>query len=246
MMVRRLLVFILFIVLLSFFYVSPIQGEVDYFHRGIQSYQEENFEEAVFYLKEALTIQEDSYLHYLLGLTYLQLEEGELARASMEESLVLDPSFYLAYINMARAEILLENYEEGLLFLDKAISLEDNDFAVYHLKGRIYLNLNRWERAKENFLRARELDPGNIYVLNNLGLSYIYLGLFSLAREVLEEAARKDAPLPYLYNNLGIVYENLDLFDKALASYRIALEIDPHHFHARLNYGRLQERIERE
>lgn len=231
----------LLLLLLLLFSVQPLAAEMDYYSRGVTLFQEGEYEEALTYLKEALQRDESDYLHYLIGLSYLNLEKGELAKESIEKSLELNPSFYLGYINLARAKILLEEYPEGLAALEEATLLEAKDYSVYHLKGRIYLNMANWERAKESFLKAKELAPNNIYVLNNLGLSYIYLGLYSSAKDVLEEAIEKDPPLPYIYNNMGVVYERLGLKEEALASYREALNLDPDHYQALLNYRRLQE-----
>lgn len=234
----KTLIIMILLLLCSLF--SPVYGVTDYYHLGVAAFQDDDYEGALIYLQEALGDKEDSYLYYLMGLSYLYLQEGVRARDRFKKSLELDPSFYLGYINLARTEILLENYQEGLALLNQALALEAHDFAVYHLKGRIYLNLKEWDEARDYFLKALELNPNNVYILNNLGLSYIYLGSFIEARRVLEAAIAKDPPLPYIYNNLGIVYENIGEIGKALSSYQRALEVDPDHFHARLNLLRLQ------
>lgn len=231
------------LILISTFLCTSVPVGADDYTSGIAAFQNREYEEALNYLNRAKDTVEGFYVHYLIGLCYLYLEEGELAREHFLYSLELDPSFYLGYINLARAEILLSNYQEGLGHLNTAIYLEENDYNVYHLQGRIYLNLKEWERAMDRFLKAQELAPENVYVLNNLGLSYIYLGFFTKARDVLEKAVEKRPSLPYIYNNLGIVYENLDQLEKALDSYSTALAIDPDHIHAQLNLLRLEERI---
>ena len=69
-----------------------------------------------------------------------------------------------------------ENFEEGLLVLNKAIAKASsiqvaNTYYLYYYRGTCYLKLGNLEKAERDFIEGSSLadDKGKVYIYNALG-----------------------------------------------------------------------------
>ena len=78
---------------------------------------------------------------------------------------------YLAYMWAERGE----NLDEGLLYVNKAISLSPNNGAYMDTLGWIYFKQKKLEQALEQIKKANELTKNDATIIEHLGDIYFAL-----------------------------------------------------------------------
>jgi DNA-binding winged helix-turn-helix (wHTH) protein/TolB-like protein/tetratricopeptide (TPR) repeat protein len=152
----------------------------------------------------ARTVKPEAYDCYLRGRFYAQhqnKEDNETAMLALERAIAIDPTFALAYAELAQTYIWKlflfapheKQWEEkAFVAVEKALSL-DAHLAVGHLaRGRLlWTPANRFPhvRAIREYRRALALDPSLDEARNQLALIYCHIGYFEDALRESEEAA---------------------------------------------------------
>jgi DNA-binding winged helix-turn-helix (wHTH) protein/TolB-like protein/tetratricopeptide (TPR) repeat protein len=150
------------------------------------------------------TVKPEAYDCYLRGRFYAQhqnKEDNETAMLALERAIAIDPTFALAYAELAQTYIWKlflfapheKQWEEkAFVAVEKALSL-DAHLAVGHLaRGRLlWTPANRFPhvRAIREYRRALALDPSLDEARNQLALIYCHIGYFEDALRESEEAA---------------------------------------------------------
>ncbi len=180
---------------------------------------------------------------YDSGLSNLRLGNSPAAAEDFEAVLSIKPKHFKALVNLSRAQIGLEEYEEALVSVDQAIALDSTDAHAWRVRGRV---LHSWGEATEAIAAYRksiELLEDNPYAYNNLGFLYIQRGEFSEAVSLLEKATEQKNDIPFFHNNLGVAYEATGELAKAASSFNKVLELDPDYEKARVSLARIQESV---
>ena len=133
----------------------------------------------------------------------------------------------------------LENYEQGVEFLDKkfdyevamkyfdqAIKFNPNLGKAYYKLGQIWTYLEKYKDAVDNYSKAisSKIDCEDNFVY----FSYIYRGGIYSGLE---------------YNNEGYIQENLQDLSKAIEDFSAAIEIDPNFYVAYLDRGKCYQEL---
>lgn len=92
-----------------------------------------------------------------LGDTYLQLNKAEEARPALEKAAKLDPSLWLAQLDLGIIDADAGRNDDALRELQLAAKLQPNDVNVHWRLGRLYRTLGRKEEAKAEFDKASSL-----------------------------------------------------------------------------------------
>jgi Tfp pilus assembly protein PilF len=131
---------------------------------------------------------------------------------------------------------------------DKAVELFTQSIAAhptaegFTFRGWALSYLGKYEEAIAECQKAIEVDPefGNPY--NDIGVYLMQQGQLEDAIPWLERAklAPRYEPRHYPYSNLGTIYERLGRTRQAIAEYKEALRIEPHHEPAKRGIVRLQ------
>lgn len=142
----------------------------------------------------------EAFDDYLRGRFYAgrqNKEDNETAIAALERAVTRDPSFALAYAELAQAYVwrlflfdpLDRHWEEkAFLAVEKALSLNPNLAAAHLARGRLlWTPTNHFphDRAIRKYRRALALDPNLDEARNQLALIYVHIGAFD---EALREA----------------------------------------------------------
>ncbi len=99
----------------------------------------------------------------------------------------------------------------------------------YHQTG----NLIEAEKIYKDILA---IDDNNFYALNYLGALYCQIGNYDNAINYINKALQI-YPDAHAYYNLGLAYQGKKFFDKAISSYKKALNLDPNMADAWVNLG---------
>ncbi|MFV8282277.1 tetratricopeptide repeat protein, partial [Christiangramia marina] len=106
---------------------------------------------------------------------------------------------------------------------------------IASLVARIYINQEQYDKAIESIDAAKAANPNDVDLLLSEANMYYQMGEKEKAISILEKAGNMDKSNPGVYNNIGLMYAEIENTDKAVESYKTALEIDPEYNEARIN-----------
>ena len=106
---------------------------------------------------------------------------------------------------------------------------------IASLVARIYINQEQYDKAIESIDAAKAANPNDVDLLLSEANMYYQMGEKEKAISILEEAGNMDKSNPGVYNNIGLMYAEIENTEKAVESYKTALEIDSEYNEARIN-----------
>ncbi len=148
---------------------------------------------------------EGHFVPFFQGLVQLRLEDCHGAHEQFLAAESLQPdaenqalaAFYAGY-----SLALMQQWEQAIAHLDRAIAGCDEHKEYYNQRGVALFKLGRYDEAAADFSRALELDRGSVMDLANLGLCYKFSGQASRARECLQSALKLDPALDFARQHL--------------------------------------------
>ncbi|GLC34848.1 Bardet-Biedl syndrome 4 protein [Pleodorina starrii] len=122
-----------------------------------------------------------------------------------------------------------QEFEECLKQIDKILEETDGlcEYAIY-IKALIMRHRGKIQESLQLFQQATAINPHNVANLKQVGRSLYLLGKHKAAVDVYEEAAKFGAPDWEIMHNKGLCYMYLKQYDRAIESFRIAIDIQPH------------------
>ena len=119
------------------------------------------------------TAKIEAYLLFLKGRSIAERRTKGYLENSIElykQSIILDPNYVQAYVEIANSYLLLSSYGyinddlakiEIESFIHKALDIDPKAFGVYNILGLFYNNRMNWEKARQNFEKAIVLNPND-------------------------------------------------------------------------------------
>lgn len=147
-------------------------------------------------------------------------------------------SYYVDIIN-DRAYTLRINskFQTAILYYDKIIEIDKNNWTGYLQKGLCLQDLKRVEEALEYYNYAENLKPNELSILHNKAGVLEHLGRTEDAIEYLNKAAKIEPKNAFDYNNKGNVLLDLNRFEEAIVCFDKSIELDPYDPNAYNNKG---------
>lgn len=159
----------------------------------------------------------------LLG---LMSEEDSSKSAEKTEIIKLSPEEQEAERNMQMAKVLLKRGfgTKALPKLEKALELNPSLVEARLLSGEIYLKDEQYDKAREQFEKVFETDPNSNEARVGIASVYIEEGKLDEAEAQLQKAVTLNPDPSLALYRLGQVYEKKGDVQKAMETYRSALE----------------------
>jgi len=200
-----------------------IAGE--YFNQGITFFQQNDYDGALPYFENAISINKNNHTIDTLA---------NYAKAlCLEKKAALDNTFidkaieqyqYLVDIQMKEVSVytsLASLYTKkgdlekatGILDIGKAMYPGNSDLII--TEANIYISTNNHAKAVSSLMLAKEKEPKNISILYAIGVTYDLL--------------KNDTKLPE--------EERTKYFNAAIDGYKEAIDVDPNYFDALFNLG---------
>lgn len=160
-----------------------------------------DFDEAMEGLEVLAEVYPDGYfLPFFRGLLALRMGDPLYASVQFEEAEPLQPAneeralaaFYQAY-----ALSQVEEWEEVIVHLDRAIELDKECKEFFNLRGVAHFKGERYDEAAGNFQASLDIDSGSPHDLANLGLCHKFMGNRSEALDYLNAALDMDSSLDF-------------------------------------------------
>lgn len=168
--------------------------------------EDADFDEAL----EGLDVLEEIYpgayfLPFFRGLLALRMGDPLYAAAQFEESVDLQPADAeraLAVFYQAYALSQVEEWEDALVLLDRAVELDRECREFFNLRGVAHFKAERYAEAASNFRASLDIDSGSPHDLANLGLCHKFMGNRQEAEDYLKAALDMDPTLDYARKHL--------------------------------------------
>jgi len=219
-----------------------------------------SYEEAIKELQKALDLNPSS-VHALteLARTYLdqakKLEPGSAAvvnavhqaMSAAERGLEIDPQNADLYIQLARAELLQENYAAALETAQHALALKPTDVTALNTAGLAAYYRNDLSQAVQYFTEAIRNNPEHSQSHMNLGNAFFQMRSWYRARRQYNKAleyipqaqlAKTAYQRAYIYYMIGLSYHETGNYEQEIAALNQALSLDPGYFAAYRQMGR--------
>ena len=145
---------------------------------------------ALRYIQKAIDLKQD-YFEAIEHAALLYTHLGDpLAEAYYQRMLELQPNNYWVYYNYGIYYYNVEDWNNALESLTKAIQFRPNDPEAYLTMGMIYLQINELQDAKRYFTLAIEKSPSqaNYRAYYSRGFTYERLGDITNARKDYNQA----------------------------------------------------------
>ncbi len=127
--------------------------------------------------------------------------------------------------------------KNALLYLTKALGLNENLLSVYPVMIRLYQEESgdpvAMDRILKRYERARTRNEGEVHFRK--GMEAYMAKRFEEAAEEFRKSLEVSPQSPVAYSNLGYVYFDMKMIDRAFEYQRKALEVDPNYANA--HYG---------
>lgn len=139
--------------------INPRRGGL-YLQRGLTYLELENCSSALDDLNKAYELDKGNKLAILVcrGRAFAGLAQYDRSLADLDEAILEDPKFVLAYISRAEAYLSKGDDEKALADLEQALSLDPKQASAYLLRARYYKHKSKNELALKDFNKAISLD----------------------------------------------------------------------------------------
>ena len=133
--------------------------------------------------------------------------------------------FNLLYL-IGTSYIQIKEPKNAMLYLEKALKINENHLATYNNLGGVYFEINRYEDAIKIYQKLLKIDPNYSSAENNLAACFAKIKNHDKAINILQKLLKKEPNNFQAYNNLGNIYVDIKNFRLALINYNKALEIN--------------------
>ncbi|HSU27122.1 MAG TPA: tetratricopeptide repeat protein [Chitinophagaceae bacterium] len=228
----------LFPLVLAGFIASSVSAQTsaaDWYEKGNSLKNDEDYKGAMNAFKKAVSLDAKHKLAlHQLAWCYNELSMYNEAIDVLKKEAKLNPSFpEKNNFELGFAYKGLENYEEALKYLNKAISIDGNYALAFKERGKCYFELQNYESALNDFNRYEtledDIDEADFYY--DKGWIENDLGQYNDAVESLKKCLELDDSYTDGYSELGFAYYKLNLNNEAVRNYRVAIEQDPADYH---------------
>ena len=180
---------------------------------------------------------------FLLGETAVRHQKWAEAADQLQRCLKLNPNFDNAMTGLARALAKLGHAEEAKSWLQKAVSINPQNYRAWYETGLLDAGSNP-AAALSAYQKAVTVQPNFYPGQRELGMALFNQKDYMAAAPHLEKAISLGLEDAHLHNYLGICYSRTNRLEKAVRSYRVALKLDPSLAEAHLNLAFALQRMQ--
>ena len=145
----------------------------------------------------------------------------------------------LEYLNQARYFVGVEQYDNALEYINKAIVVDKLNKELYVQKSIILANLDRYSEAIQELNKALKIDKAYAEAYFHLGNLYLMTGEQAVGIENYNKAIAYGFDDSQIFFNMGLLYEEEDNDELAIRNYTKAILKDPLRADARVRKAKI-------
>ena len=182
-------------------------------------------------LLTGLSAEDDPFISYLIGYSYFNLKEYELANLFLLSFVISDEDpelIHNAYFIIAKSNLDLKQYNNALKFAKKSNELYSDSWELMLLFSKIYYHLKMYTHSVDSIKKALKIREDDVSINYWAGKIYLKTEDFIKAKhyfakciDLKEEITSGD------YTNLAHACFKSGKLDEALNYYITAVQLDP-------------------
>ncbi|MDG1805153.1 hypothetical protein [Flavicella sp.] len=153
-------------------------------------------------------------------------EKHQEAVAYLKKYIDVNPYCEVAWHQLGRQYMVLNDHEEALRAFDYAVIIDESFIGGYLEKAKTLEILERYEEAIENYTISLELDDPTAFVFLRMGDCFRNLDQLNKSAEFYKKAVNEDPLLDKAWMSLTDVYYLLEDYSKSLYYIKKVLSID--------------------
>ncbi len=199
--------------------LAPVQNLM-----GIMNTASGNYEQAINHFQRALDI-DPKYNPAFRGLAKAYDSQGKSEKAvhTFKQAIKLKPEYWQGYKDLGIHYLNKGNYKSAINQLQKAVALLPKSSTAYSNLGAAYYYNENIDKARQMFEKSLALDK-NPSAASNLATIYYYEENYDQAANMYEIALDALPDRYDMWGNLAAAYELGGKKDKAVETYKTAIE----------------------
>ncbi len=174
--------------------LGPLSNNGNFYKaRGIASYRDGDFAQAIVNFNAAIRLHpDDAQAYNIRGNAWDEMGFFERALADYDEAIRIDPNSPAVFHDRAILWQRKGELDKALIDLDRAIRFSFSDVNMYCDRGLVWYEKGRHDRAVADFNQAMKLDPNFATACIKRGLIVHRNSEFKLALATVNQAIRVD------------------------------------------------------
>lgn len=210
---------------LATYYIALKFNEPDFIELGWQSYDVEDYQNAIKYFTLSIDKQPNAEAYYGIGKVNYKQNNFEEAIRNYKEAISINPSIYNYYLRLGISYYYLKDYDSAYNAINASLKLAANEYAFMWI-GKVLDKKGLYNESEAYFLKAIDIKPSSSLFRTELGWHYYELGNYTAAQNQFEIAQLFNNKFSSAYNGLGWSYYELGKYKEAENAFKTALEIE--------------------
>jgi Flp pilus assembly protein TadD len=186
---------------------------------GNESFDNEEFERAVFIYMQALEIEKNAETWYRIGLGKSRLGDKAYAWQALKKSIELDPNHALSLQELGLINLAVGEPAQAELHLARATEIDPTLWRAWNARGVIADIDHRYEEAVLYYQSGLIGAPNSEILMNNIGYSYYLAGDLQEATRWFGRAILATPDYEPAIKNLGLLYARQGWYDEAVSTF---------------------------
>lgn len=143
-------------------FILPFIAEAseNFYKKGVDEYNKENYEEAIEFLEEARKSDpENTFAAFYLGMAYKETMDYENAERHLSDAVKSEPRIKEALVELVHVQVRLKKNEEARKWIQVALKEDIFPAKMHFLRGMAEKNDGKYKDAVASFEKAAEADP---------------------------------------------------------------------------------------
>lgn len=185
-------------------------------------------DEAIRYFEKATEVDPHfAYGYTLQGHEHSSNDSIDMAKTCYRKAIASDPQHYNAYYGLGMCCMKLGQYEEALLYFEKARSINPVNVILICCCGVALEKMSYQEKALQYYELASELQPSSsLAKFKKAHLLYV-MARYSVALENFEELVQLAPDEATVHFLLGQLYQIMGRKKDAVKEFTVAMNLDP-------------------
>lgn len=181
------------------------------------------YEEAIICFEQSLTINDTKAESWgYLGTYYFLTNDIENSNKCFKKAEHFDGN-ELSYSLIAYHNYNIKEYDKSELYIEKTLSINENNESALNTKGLLYIAYEKYEKAICTFRDLIKINKSNSTYYGNLGYSYYLNKKSQQAKKALDKSISLDPKNSYTFNHLAILFCSQSKFITALEYIELAI-----------------------